>query len=181
MPQEMTFAQALGEARQIILQQSNRIKSDLEKVVALQDTIAAQSTTISQSERVIREQSEKLAQLETQVKSLSAKLEEATTACKQADAIIDRQGQRLTQATAMSTELERKAEANSKRVTELAAEIEELQRSLPTEEDEEALAALSTLLQTKKVSVPSVSSTTAKQGMRIAPRPATAPPGVIAA
>ena len=65
--------------------------------------------------------------------------------------------------------------------TELAAEIEELQRSLPTEEDEEALAALSTLLQTKKVSVPSVSSTTAKQGMRIAPRPATAPPGVIAA
>src|SRR3984957_9143672 len=92
MQQEMTFAQALGEARQIIVQQSNRIKSDLEKVVALQNTIAAQSTTISQSERVIREQSTKLSEMEEQVRSLTIKLEEATTACKQADAIIDRQG-----------------------------------------------------------------------------------------
>jgi predicted RNase H-like nuclease (RuvC/YqgF family) len=176
MQQEMTFAQALGEARQIIVQQSNRIKSDLEKVVALQNTIAAQSTTISQSERVIREQSTKLSEMEEQVRLLSAKLEEMTTACKQSDAIIDRQGQRLTAATALSAELERKGAENSHRVAELAAQLEDLQNQLPTQEDEDALVALASLLQTKKVSVPSLNTTTtAKSGLRIAP------PGAVAA
>ncbi len=177
MQQEMTFAQALSEARQIIVQQSNRIKSDLEKVVALQNTIAAQSTTISQSERVIREQSTKISEMEEQLKLMSAKLEEMTTACKQSDAIIDRQGQRLTAATALSAELERKSAENSVRVSQLAAQLEELQSQLPTQEDEDALSALASLLQTKKVSVPSVNSTTstAKAGMRIAP------PGAVAA
>jgi len=166
MQQEMTFARALGEARQIIVQQSNRIKSDLEKIIALQDTIAAQSTTISQSERVIREQAAKLSGMEEQMRSLTVKLEETITACKQADAIIDRQGKRLTEATAISAELERKAVEHSQRVSTLSAQIEELQSHLPTREDEDALAALASLLQTKKVSVPAIGST-AKSPMRI--------------
>jgi chromosome segregation ATPase len=167
MQQEMTFARALGEARQIIVQQSNRIKSDLEKIIALQDTIAAQSTTISQSERVIREQAAKLSGMEEHMRSLTVKLEEATTACKQADAIIDRQGKRLTEATAISADLERKAVEHAQRVSTLSAKIEELQQHLPTQEDEDALAALASLLQTKKVSVPAIGSAP-KSEMRIA-------------
>ena len=49
--QPMTFAQALNEAKQYIVQQSNRIKSDAEKIKNQQQTIVDQCATISEAER----------------------------------------------------------------------------------------------------------------------------------
>jgi hypothetical protein len=73
----------------------------------------------------------------------------------------------LTEATAISADLERKAVEHAQRVSTLSAKIEELQQHLPTQEDEDALAALASLLQTKKVSVPAIGSAP-KSEMRIA-------------
>lgn len=154
MAQEMSFAQALTEARQIIVQQSSRIKSDLDKIKALQETIAAQTATISSSDRTIREQSEELSRHDEQIRTLNASLKEANVAREQAEAIIDRQGQRLTQSQTTIASLEAQIAEHSDQIAELTSEIQSVRQQLPTQEDSEALAALSTLLSTKKVSVP---------------------------
>src|SRR5438270_13172336 len=89
MAQEMSFAQALTEAKQIIVQQSNRIKSDLEKIRALQETVASQTSALAASERTIREQADALAEHDEQLRTLSAQLTEASQARDQAETIID--------------------------------------------------------------------------------------------
>ncbi len=156
MSQEMTFAQALGEARQIIVQQSKRIKSDLDKVVALQETIASQTASICQTERTLEDQSKTLAKKEEQLQALMAKLGEATMAREQAEAIIDRQGQRLSQSQETISELEKTVAEKTQQLERLNAEIDQLRKQIPTQEDTQALAALSELLLNKKVSVPAV-------------------------
>lgn len=173
MAQEMSFAQALTEARQIIVQQSNRIKSDLEKIKSLQDTVASQSATISENERTARERADQIDQQEEQITSLNTRLGEVTTSLEQAEAINDRQGQRLTQMQETVADLERQLTEQTARANQLSQEIEGLRNQLPTSEDEEALAALSHLLTTKKVSVPAVAGGN-NQPMRIAPERAEA-------
>lgn len=152
--QEMSFAQALTEARQIIVQQSNRIKTDLEKIKALQQTIATQTSSINSNERTIREQADVVRKHEDHARSLTTKLNEATQAREQAETIIDRQGQRLTHSQASIESLERQLAEQAARVEQLADELDSLRGQLPTQQDTDALAALSTLLTTKKVSVP---------------------------
>src|SRR5438270_7942494 len=88
MAQEMSFAQALTEAKQIIVQQSNRIKTDLEKIRSLQETIASQTSALAASERTINQQATALAEHDEQIRSLTARLTEATQAREQAETII---------------------------------------------------------------------------------------------
>jgi len=167
---EMSFAQALTEAKQIIVQQSNRIKTDLDKIRGLQDTIASQTSAIHAGERTIREQAEALARHDDQVRSLTARLAEATQAREQAETIIDRQGQRLTQSQAALTRLEQQVGEYAARLEQVEQELQATQSQLPTAQDNEALAALSTLLSTKKVSVPAAGGRPAvpPQPMRMA-------------
>ena len=152
--QEMSFAQALTEAKQIIVQQSNRIKTDLEKIRSLQETVASQTSALAASERTINQQATALAEHDEQIRSLTARLAEATQAREQAETIIDRQGQRLTQSQTAIQTLEKHVADQTQRMNELMQEIEATRQQLPTQEDEQALAALSTLLSTKKISVP---------------------------
>jgi chromosome segregation ATPase len=154
MSSEMSFAQALTEARQIIVQQSNRIKTDLEKIKALQDTITSLSGTVSSSERKIHEQADELAKRDEQIAGLSGQVKEATVAREQAEAVVDRQGQRLTQAQETITKLEKQSAEHDEQIHQLSDEIESLRRHLPTQEDSDALASLSELLSNKKVSMP---------------------------
>jgi septal ring factor EnvC (AmiA/AmiB activator) len=155
---EMSFAQALTEARQIIVQQSNRIKTDLDKIKSLQDTIASQTSAITAAERAIREQADAVARGEQQIQDLTARLAEATQAREQAETIIDRQGQRLTQSQAALTRLEQQVAEYAARLQHIEQELMATQSQLPTAQDNEALAALSNLLATKKVSVPAAPS-----------------------
>ena len=97
MPQEMSFAQALNEARQIIVQQSNRIKADLDRIKALQDNINTLTGQIAESDRALRMKNTELETAGEQIKNTTAKLEETRVAKEQGEAVIDRQGQRLTQ------------------------------------------------------------------------------------
>ena len=154
MAQEMTFAQALSEARQIIVQQSSRIKGDLDKIMALQDTIAAQSTTISQNDRTVREQADTLAELEEQIASVSAQLEEMTVAPFPGRGRHRPPGPTLTQRLASIEAMESQIAEQSDKIDQLQSELDGVRQQLPRE-DTDALAALSDLLANKKVSVPS--------------------------
>ena len=58
MAQEMSFAQALNEAKGVILQLSNRVKADAEKIRMQQQTIVSLSATVAQNEVAGRKQAE---------------------------------------------------------------------------------------------------------------------------
>jgi chromosome segregation ATPase len=167
MAQDMSFAQALTEARQIIVQQSGRIKSDLEKIKSLQETIASQSASVIESEKVLREQGVQIARHAEVVAALNAKLREVTTAKEQAEAINDRQGQRLTQMQQNLANLEQQVADYSQRLGALTQEIHDLRHQVPTQEDADALAALSNLLSSKKSSASAASAKSGSSPMRI--------------
>ena len=61
MANDMTFAQALNEAKGVILQLSNRVKADAEKVRSQQQTIISQSSTITQQEARLHQQEKQIA------------------------------------------------------------------------------------------------------------------------
>jgi predicted RNase H-like nuclease (RuvC/YqgF family) len=150
MPQEMSFAQALNEARQIIVQQSNRIKGDLERIKALQETITTQTATIAEADRNTKQKSGELEAAAEQIKTLTAKLEETRIAKEQGEAVIDRQGQRLTQMQETIADLEKQISEHTQKQQQLSQELDSVRAVVPTQEDTEALAALSSLLSAKK-------------------------------
>ncbi len=150
MPQEMSFAQALNEARQIIVQQSNRIKGDLDRIKALQETIAAQTATIADADRSIKQKTSDLDAAQEQAKALNARLDETRIAKEHSDAVVDRQGQRLTQLQETVGNLEKQIADYAQKVQELEHELEGVRVQVPTQEDSEALAALASLLSAKK-------------------------------
>jgi uncharacterized coiled-coil protein SlyX len=143
MPQEMSFAQALTEARQIIVQQSNRIK-------ALQETVAAQTGSIAESDRQLRQKSTELDAANEQVKSITTKLDEMRIAKEQGEAVIDRQGQRLTQMQDTIAGLEKNLAEQSQKAEQAQRDLDGLRSQVPTQEDTEALSALASLLSAKK-------------------------------
>jgi len=150
MPQEMSFAQALTEARQIIVQQSNRIKADLDRIKALQETTATQTATLAENDRQLRQKTTELETAGEQVKTISAKLEEANKAKEQCEAVIDRQGQRLTQMQDSIANLEKQLAEQAQRAEQAHRELDAIRGQVPTQEDTDALAALTSLLSAKK-------------------------------
>jgi septation ring formation regulator EzrA len=157
MPQEMSFAQALTEARQIIVQQSNRIKADLDRIKAMQETITSQTATIAESERVLKQKIAEVEMTNDQLKSAAAKLEEIRVAKEQGEAVIDRQGQRLSQMQDSIAALEKQLAEQTARAEKASRELESLRGQVPTQEDTDALAALMTLLSAKKGGAPAAS------------------------
>ena len=104
---EMSFAQALNEAKQVIVQQSNRIKADAEKIKQQQRTIVDQCSIITDAEMKLKEQTAKAqAAARGAVDALEANIAQAVVAREQAEAIVDRQGQRLTNLQAQSEQQE---------------------------------------------------------------------------
>ena len=133
--QNMTYAQALNDAKALIVQQSNRIKSDAQK---------------------IRQQAEEISQLRTLVDALSndldrlrllePQLEEALSGREMAEAAVGRQQIEIEALENASRELHRVVGEQGARISELTAEVEQLRGHLPTDEDEAALEAMSSLL-----------------------------------
>src|SRR5688572_21609527 len=141
-----TYAQALNEAKQMIVQQQYRIKTDAEKIRAQQQTIVDQSATLNEHERKIREQAGELQRIAQEMESLGLQLSEATIAREQAEAVIDRQGERLTSMQAGIADLERHVAEQAEQINALTHERDALQAQLPTRDDLEALTAMSELL-----------------------------------
>jgi chromosome segregation ATPase len=154
MATELSFAQALNEARQIIVQQSNRIKADLDRIKSMQETVTGQTATIAEQDRALHLRSSEIEELTGQVRELTAKLDATRTAKDQAEAVCDRQGQRLTQLQESVATLERQASESADRIAEMTEELTAARGQLPTSEDNEALVALATLLATKKGGTP---------------------------
>jgi predicted nucleic acid-binding Zn-ribbon protein len=150
MPQEMSFAQALTEARQIIVQQSNRIKADLDRIKSLQETITTQTTTLADHDRQLKQKSSDLDLANEQVKLANNKLEEMRIAKEQGEAVIDRQGQRLSQMQETIAGLEKQLAEQTHKAEQAHHELEAVRGQVPTQEDTEALAALASLLSAKK-------------------------------
>src|SRR5947208_15633238 len=95
MSQNTSYAQALNDARQLIIQQQYRIKADADKIRSQQQTIVDQSNTILEHERKGKDQSAETTRLTEEVSSLSQKVQEIGAAKSQLEAVMDQQGQRL--------------------------------------------------------------------------------------
>jgi chromosome segregation ATPase len=163
---EMSFAQALNEAKQVIVQQSNRIKADAEKVKQLQQTIIDQCSTIQDHESKLKERVIEAARQLEQIESLDASLAKATVAREQAEAVIDRQGQRVASLQQQADELERRVAALAEDLAKVTAERDEYRAELPTKDDEEALAAMAALLTTKKAGTSTMKMRIADESVR---------------
>src|SRR5258708_28321246 len=89
---DMSFAQALNDAKQVIIQQSNRIKADAEKSRQQQQTIVDQCAMVARIEATVKEKAAEIARQAAQIDSLEANLTEATISREHADSFIDRHG-----------------------------------------------------------------------------------------
>lgn len=150
MSTEISFAQALTESRQIIVQQSNRIKADLDRIKSMQETIGGQTAAMAENDRTIRQSATDIDSLHEQVRSLTAKLDGTRVAKEQAEAVIDRQGQRISQMQDAVVTLEARVSEQDERIDHLLRELDATRGQLPTQEDHDALTALASLLSAKK-------------------------------
>ena len=80
MAQEMSFAQALNEAKGVIVQLSTRVKADADKIRTQQQTIVSQSSTIAQLEGRVEEQDAQTAQNIQEIAGLTDRLHEIESA-----------------------------------------------------------------------------------------------------
>jgi chromosome segregation ATPase len=142
----MSFAKALNEAKQVIVQQQYRIKADAEKIKTQQQQIIDQSAVMIDNERKLKEQAAEIRRLSDELESAQQRLADVTTAREQAEAQVDRQGQQITTMQAAAVEFERTIAGQAERIASLADERDSLLEQLPTKEDEDALSALADLL-----------------------------------
>jgi predicted nucleic acid-binding Zn-ribbon protein len=149
----MTYAQALTEAKQTIVQQQLRIKADAEKLRSLQQTIVDQSSVAAENERRICEQSVELERLVEESRTLGTRLQEATTAKEHAEAVVDRQGERLTHLQEVSAGIEKRVAEQAERIAELTTVLDQTRAQLPSREDEDALASMSELLSRRSAAI----------------------------
>ncbi len=146
MPQTMTYAQALNEAKQLIVQQANRIKADAEKLRAQQQTIAEQAAALNQKDARMSDQESALDAQTQEIHALAEKLNAAGVAREQAEALLNRHGARINDLQDAVAELERRSEQQAAQIADLLRQRDEMQRRVPTQEDMDALAAMTALL-----------------------------------
>lgn len=142
----LTYAQALNDARQMIVQQQLRIKADAEKLRSQQQTISDQSATISTQEKSLADLSSELQRMVEEASSMSNRCQELTTAKEQAEAIVDRQGTRLTQLQGQMADMEKRLSEQATTIESLSSDLESTRGQLPTQEDKDALFSMTELL-----------------------------------
>lgn len=156
----LTYAQALNEAKQMIVQQQLRIKADAEKLRSQQQSMTDQAAQIASQEKRLGEQSTQIASQEQQLSeqtvelqrmveetaALSNRCQELMTAKEQAEAIIDRQGSRLTQMQTQITEMEQRLAEQTAALSAITSELDSVRAQLPSSEDKEALFSMAELL-----------------------------------
>ena len=134
-PSNMTYAQALTDARSLIVQQSTRIKADAAKIKQQADEIAQWKGLAD----------DMAAELE-RLKGIEPKLAEAQAAREQAEVTVGRQRREIEALEAASRELQRILGDQAARINDLTNDLEQTRDALPTNEDEAALEAMQSLL-----------------------------------
>ena len=154
MAPEMSFAQALNEAKGVIIQLSNRVKADADK-------IRAQQARLSEQEAALNRAADEVA-------TMRDRLNAADTAREQAEAIINRQGEKITALQNAAADFAARLEEQQAQIAQIAAERDGLVAQLPSNEDAAALAAMSHLL-SKAAPVLEKARKAAGANMRITP------------
>ena len=131
----MTYAQALKDARALIVQQSSRIKSDAQKIRGQADEIAQLRSTV-----------EAMGHELDRLRASEARLADAAAGREQAEALVGRQRVEMESLETASRELQRMLGEQAARINELTAEAEYLRSHLPTDEDAAALEQMAALL-----------------------------------
>ena len=131
----MSYAQALTDAKSLIVQQSARIKSDAQKIMA-------QAAEIAQWKAMADDMGAELERL----RALEPRLAETQAAREQAEATVGRQRMEIEALESASRELQRILGDQAARVNDLTAELEQIRGAQPTEDDEAALEAMTSLL-----------------------------------
>lgn len=131
----MTYAQALTDAKSLIVQQSARIKTDAQK-------IKAQAEEIAEWRRMAHEMGAELERL----RSVEAQLDAAQSAREHAEATVGRQRMEIEALEGASRELHKILGDQAARVNDLTAELDQIRGALPSDEDEAALEAMTSLL-----------------------------------
>ena len=131
----LTYAQALTDAKSLIVQQSARIKADAQK-------IKAQGEEIAQWRSMADELGAELEKL----RALEPQLAEAQAGREQAEATVGRQRMEIEALESASRELQRILGDQAARINELSGELEQIRGALPSDEDEAALEAMTSLL-----------------------------------
>ena len=148
--QEMSYAQALNEAKQVIIQQSSRIKGDLEKIKNQQQTIVEQAARITESDARIEQLSIDLRNLGEELRALEIKFAESEAGRQQAEGVVNRQGERINHFETEVADLNSKLNAANDQISDLTRERDDLRIQLPTNEDAEALNDMMALLSQKQ-------------------------------
>jgi chromosome segregation ATPase len=151
---EMSFAQALNEAKGVILQLSNRVKADAEKIKSQQEQIAAKSAAVAEMEARVTEMAAAhaadLAQASArnadEVAKMEGRIKEAEAAGAHAEAILNRQGERILSLENAAAERDAEIAALRSEIARLSAERDQAIAQLPSNEDAAALAAMTQLL-----------------------------------
>ena len=92
-----------------------------------------------------------MVKVDAEIDAIKARLIEQTSAREQSEAVCDRQGERITNLQATVADLEAKLTEQSEIAATLKRERDEYRAQLPTKEDEDALAELTSLLTTKRI------------------------------
>jgi predicted RNase H-like nuclease (RuvC/YqgF family) len=142
----MTYAQALTDAKSLIVQQSARIKADAQKIKAQADEIAQWRKMSDEMGAEIERASAEIERLRRRVGELEPKLADAQSALEHAESTIGRQQMEIEALDGTSRELQKILGDQAARINDLTAELEQTRDALPTHEDEAALEAMSSLL-----------------------------------
>jgi hypothetical protein len=145
----MTWAQALNDARALIVQQSARIKSDAQKLRAQQDDVARLQAALNEMSAEVQ-----------RLKGLEARLADAQAGREHAESVVGRQRVEIDSLETASRELQRMLGEQASRINQMSAELHRLRAHVPTDEDAAALESMAALL------------TTARSGARGRQRPA---------
>jgi chromosome segregation ATPase len=142
----MSFAQALNEAKGVIIQLSNRVKADADKVRTQQQTIVSQCATIAEHEEKMRAMDAAAAAKATEMAALTARIAELESARDSADAMINRQGERIRTLEAAKAENEARMMEMAMELAKVTTERDDLRGGMPTQDDQAALAGMAALL-----------------------------------
>jgi len=142
----MSFAQALNEAKGVIIQLSNRVKADAEKVRTQQQTIVSQCATIAAHEEQMRAMEAAAAEKATEMAAVMARVAELESAREAADGMINRQGEKIRTLESAKAENEARMTEMAMELAKVTGERDELRGAMPTQDDQAALAGMAALL-----------------------------------
>ena len=146
MAQEMSFAKALNEAKGVIVQLSNRVKADADKIRTQQQTIVGQSSSITQHESRIQELEEQLEERAREIAAQKDQIARVEADRAAAEQMINRQGEKIGALESANARLEEQNVWQQEQIAGLSQERDALAAKVPSEDDAAALASMTQLL-----------------------------------